>query len=281
MARLLTVPAGYTDSYGPTIAELQTLAAALSGVSGAVVINQAAESFSVEYPSVNDILNFIDSGGFYIDYCGWPMFWSTIAYPQQFGLFLSEMGADSAYTNGFAVSGCSGYPDDRGWLTSADITNPAGLIYGSGGVMCGSGQTVYPMVAVKSTYGSGIYFYGGAGSNGAVDPNQFAQFILSVLGPSQGGSGTGNNSGSGGLCPPGQYLPPGQFAPGGCVPQAGVGQQQCISGGGTWVNGQCVSQGGSVTPPVKSTVNWPLIIGGSVVGLGVIIGLVALASGGK
>lgn len=292
MARLLTVPSGWGTAYAPTIGELQTLAAALSGTNAA--INQAAETFSVEYPSMQAVLSFIQGGGVYVDYCGWPMYYPVIVstYPAQgeaglFGSFLSAMGADQYYCDGFDTSqaGCMpSYPYDRGWLSKYDISNPYGLIVGKDGAMaaCTSlifnrNDNAYPMVAVRSTGGSGIYFYGAAGSNGAVDPNQFAQFILSVMSSSQGGTGTGGGTvqtlqqqcqSEGNVWYDNQCLTPAEY--------------QCILNGGVWVNGVCQLPTAGVVPPAQTTgPNWPLVIGGGLVGVGLIVGLVALAAGGE
>jgi hypothetical protein len=281
VARLLTVPAGWSDAYAPTIGELQTLAAALSGTDA--VINQAAESFSVEYPSMDAVLGFVEAGGIYVDYCGWPMFYgygSSIPGAKTFGQFLSSLGADRYYCDGFDTSqgGCAGYPYDRGWLSKYDVSSPFGLIYGKGGVTCsynvsgsfggGTVDSVYPMVAVRSAGGKGIYFYGAAGSDGAVDPSQFAQFILSFL--SQGGPGSG------------QTLQQQCVAGGGvwydnqCLTQA---EYECIASGGLWANGVCQppTKGGTVTP-VASPINWPLVGGLSLLGLGLIGTIIALVA---
>jgi len=289
MARLLTVPSGWGTAYAPTIGELQALAAALSDTN--VAINQAAETFSVEYPSMQAVLSFIQAGGIYVDYCGWPMYYPAAisTYPAQgsssyFGDFLSAMGADRYYCDGFDAfqAACMpAYPYDRGWLSKYDISSPAGLIYGKDGAACSSlvfdrGDSAYPMVAVRSIGGPGIYFYGAAGSNGAIDPNRFAQFILSVLPSSQGGTGTGGTvqtlqqqcQSEGNVWYDNQCLTPAEY--------------QCIVGGGTWVNGVCQLPTAGVVPPAQTTgPNWPLIIGGGLVGVGLIVGLVALAAGGE
>jgi len=291
MARLLTVPISSTgvywsDAYAPSVEQLQALAAALSGTNAA--INQAAETFPVEYPSMQAVLGFVESGGVYVDYCGWPMFWSPSPNgswgpaPQLFGQFLTAMGADNFYCDGFDVSGygCSGYPRDRGWLTRYNIASTAGLIYGCplSKVACSvKGETVYGAVAVRPASGSGIYFYGAAGSDNAVDPGQFASFILNVIQmwkPSAAPQPSPSPQPSPTSTPQQQCQSEGNvWYDDQCISPA---EYQCIIKGGEWVNGACRSL--LVQPTVP---NWPLIIGGGLVGIGLIVGLVALAAGGE
>jgi len=298
MARLLTVPSGWSDVYSPTIDELRALAAALSGTSAA--INQAAETFPVEYPSMQAVREFVESGGIYIDYCGWPMYWVPSWFnfraqsPDMFGSFLTAMGADTFYCDGFdAINyGCSGYPRDRGWVTRADISSAAGLIYGCplSKVTCSvKGETVYGAVAVRPASGTGIYFYGAAGSNGAVDPNQFANFILNVIQmwkPSAAPQPSPTPQPSPSPTPQPSPSPTPQQQ---CQAEGNVwynnqcmtpAEYQCAINGGTWVNGVCQPSLG--TPPIRPvSPNWPLIIAGGLVGIGLIVILVPLVTGGK
>jgi len=310
MARLLTVPSGWFSVYAPTINKLQTLAAALSGTNAA--INQAAETFSVEYPNLQSVVSFVKAGGVYVDYCGWPMYYPAIVstYPTQgvgsyFGNFLSAIGADQYYCDGFDASqaGCMpNYPYDRGWLTKNDISSPAGLIYGKNGAACSSlvfgyGDSVYPMVAVRPASGTGIYFYGAAGSNGAIDPNQFANFILNVIQmwePSAAPQPSPTPQPSPSPTPQPSPSPTPQPSPSPtpqqqCQAEGNVwynnqcmtpAEYQCVINGGTWVNGVCQPSLG--TPPIQPvSPNWPLIIAGGLVGIGLIVILVPLVTGGK
>lgn len=294
MARLLTVPISSTgiywgDPYSPSLQDLQILAGVLSGVNAA--INQAAETFPVEYDSMDAVLGYVESGGIYVDYCGWPMFWTPSANgswqpaPRLFGQFLTALGADQYYCDGFDPTqyNCSSYPRDRGWLTKYNISSQAGLIYGCplSRVACASsGETIYGAVAVRPASGRGIYFYGAAGSDNAVDPTQFGQFILSMVQAWQPYSPL-SSGGSGGTATPQQQCQAAGnvWYDNECLTPA---EYQCIISGGTWKNGVCQPLTVGTVPPVQTAgPNWPLIIGAGVTGIGLIVGMIVLFSGGE
>ncbi len=291
MANYLTLPAGLqqpNSAYSPSISALQQLYANLSGVNA--VINQAGEGMSQEYPTPLDVASFVMDGGIYIDWAGWPMYytnnngnWNAFDGSDNFSVFLNSAGVSAQYIDSFVPSdlvlnGCitfSAVPYPRMWMSEYLFPASGSVIISPGEIFtCASDIAKvygYDMVAVQA--GSGWYFY----ASNSIDPLTYANFIRQTLGyGSLGGQqaggatppATGSVSGSGGLCPTGSCLPAGAFAPGGCV-LLGPEGPGCGSGSGTGS-----SQGGATT----STVNWWLIGGIAAAALGVIGVIMAVAS---
>ncbi len=118
-------------------AELQELASYLRNLNKNVIINNIGESFPPAFPNAQAVVNYVNAGGVYIDYCGWPMYYEpgNIADPNRFGRFLSALGADPNYCSGFDVTplslswrlpggyssyrncGLNAYPFPRSWTT--------------------------------------------------------------------------------------------------------------------------------------------------------------------
>lgn len=179
---------------------------------GNVLLNRQGEALSNKYPSAGAVADYVKSGGVYVDYCGWPMYYGGTrdlgTDPGRFNEFLRLVGADPSYCLGFKPSGkapCnpfSVYPFARGWLTTAWwIEDQRGVIvadpeapFGSCTVAhTGQRARVYSVVGVKG--GRGWYFYGFGTTDGpSVDPQVYARFIKQMVGIDTGAGGTGNDS---------------------------------------------------------------------------------------
>ena len=203
---------------------------------GKVLINADGEGLSKSLPTWQDVANYCNSGGVYVDYCGWPMFYNKDRNrnPRQFLDFLSAIGADPGYCSGFFADGilvpyynvslpCNplehrgwpyyGYPYPRGWISTIPLDNPQGIIYANPDTpheMCepviGTSRAyVYSVVGVRAS-GGGWYFYGFGQHDGpSVGAQEYARFIKSMVGIAQPPSG---GQPPGGGAPPGTPSPP-------------------------------------------------------------------------
>ncbi|MBC7345112.1 MAG: hypothetical protein H5U03_06825 [Clostridia bacterium] len=96
---------------------------------GNVFLNRRGEALNPNYPSTQAVADYVKSGGVYVDYCGWPMYYDAeghafpLVSPWVFRRFLELVGADPNYCLGFAwkplepYQPCNpfqGYPYSRG-----------------------------------------------------------------------------------------------------------------------------------------------------------------------
>lgn len=280
--RYLSLPDGATGApskYAPSTSDLQYLYAYLSDIQEAdIAINICGEGISPEYPDELSIASFVMGGGIYVDWCGWPMYyysWSPWGggSNSRFRSFLDSAGVYSDYVSSF-IPGfspemltlqCYGAPFERMLISSyqfpaRDSVIVAPTIY----PICSSmSDPYYAYGVVGINAGNGWYFWASINESGPrVGAKDYANFIRSILGYTQVDE------------PVGPFEPPPQ--PGqhtcqsgyywngtSCVPKPSSGTPQCPSGY-AWNGASCV-----LTTTVK-TVNWPLIIGGSVAALGLI-----------
>lgn len=155
----------------------QALAQALQGVSNPIVID-AAEG---EGRSLASIASFIQSGGIWISWGGYP-FYYTPSQPTGLGFnfsrFCQLLGVPdpNAANAGGEFFGPAGGSSRVLWTPSTTTTLPAPWIAGAP-LQVVSGQNTWPLIAVPS--GSGWWFY--ADQN--ITPAQYAAFILSLTTP--------------------------------------------------------------------------------------------------
>lgn len=179
---------------------------------GDVFLNRQGEALDDTYPNETAVANYVKSGGVYVDYCGWPMYYGPGgkgADGNRFRRFLAAVGADPNYVVAFRTWPGMGLPCDplhaiyrfgfnRGWITTQwlppwSVINPPRIAasYEAPSVVCPSANApqrayAYSAVAVVYYLGGnprGWYFYG-VGDNTvsrSLDPAVFANFIKAVV----------------------------------------------------------------------------------------------------
>lgn len=192
--------------------EFNTLESKLKGLKLPFYINRNGEKLPSKFPSAKDIARYVMSGHVYIDYCGYPMYYSALGgVPfSRFPHFLDALGGGrriywlafspkelpipvqkSSERNPFA-----GYPYPRGWVSFYGLHtyHPQGIYASSqapwnvkrdawyyGPLKRWVDLYVFSMVGIQA--GKGWYFYAFGRTDGkSVDPNLYAEFIRSKVG---------------------------------------------------------------------------------------------------
>lgn len=196
-------PGGLVSRYVAKPQEIEALHSYIKDLRGGnIVVNVSGEILPQEYPTYNDVARYCNSGGVYVDYCGWPMFYDRYGQvnKSQFRYFLTAIGADPNYWIGFmepwtwTTMPCDpfyGYKYPRGWLAPIWLDyRPEAVIvasYEAPTNSCSSTGTGQPQLYVYSVVGvraknNGWYFYGfGQLDAESVDPTVYAGFIEGMI----------------------------------------------------------------------------------------------------
>ena len=166
------------------------------------------------------VAEFVRSGGIWIDYCGWPMYWQnsvtgtqTQLGPSGFGQFVQGVGYDWLAGTNFSpppFSYSSTFPFLRGyslaaaqngvrWVDTGSFSTQGGILGIGGGTFPWSADGYTAMMALH--HGSlGWYFYGTYGERAAsseapngVPIDLYAAFILACLAGQATFTGTGGS----------------------------------------------------------------------------------------